>query len=117
MRSVAVVGSQAGVTKEQVYTVLDVHYPKDYVMVLGGNSGVDTYAEEWAKDNKVACQVYHPVKKFFNKNKSVTPLLNNVELITMSNTVIAIWNGTSKGTKFVIDYAKARDKKVEVFLQ
>jgi len=34
----------------------------------------------------------------------------------MCDEVLAFWNGKSRGTKFTIDYAKARGLKVNIIL-
>ena len=56
------------------------------------------------------CQIIRPI----NPANKLDYLFRNVEIITLADKIIAFWDGKSKGTKFVIDYAKSRGKDVEV---
>jgi hypothetical protein len=81
----------------------------DFCIITGGAEGVDTEAENWCKANGVKCEVIRPIS-----NEPISYLFRNVEIITKADKVIAFWDGESKGTKFVIDYCKARRKPLEV---
>ena len=78
-------------------------------IITGGAFGVDKRAEAWCKKNTTCCQVIRPIKP--------TPayfLYRNVEILTKADRVVAFWDGRSGGTKFVIDYCKARYIPLEV---
>ena len=40
--------------------------------------------------------------------------MRNLQIIDYADTVIAFWDGTSKGTKFVIDKCREKGKPVKV---
>ena len=44
------------------------------------------------------------------------PLKRNMEIINYSDIVIAFWDGSSKGTKFVIENCKKQNKQIEVLI-
>lgn len=82
-------------------------------VISGGARGVDTYAEEWCKINNVPIEIIRPI----NPSDNFSYLLRNVEIITKADCIYAFWDGISKGTKFVIDYAKARGFKEGINLK
>jgi len=45
------------------------------------------------------------------------PLIRNKEIVDKSDLIIAFWNGESKGTKYSIDYAKTKQKKICIILE
>ena len=86
--------------------------PKDITeIVSGGAKGVDSYAEEYANKNGIVVKVFLPKYEKYGRG---TPLKRNLEIIDYSDTVIAFWDGKSRGTKFVIDKCKALGKEIIV---
>lgn len=73
-------------------------------IITGGARGVDKVAEKWALGCGIQCQIIRPI----NPNDKLSYLFRNVEIITKADQVVAFWDGKSRGTKFVIDYCKAR---------
>lgn len=69
-------------------------------IVSGGAKGVDTSAKEYALKNNIPLTEFLPDYKRFGKG---APLKRNLQIIEYADMVIAFWNGTSKGTKYVID--------------
>lgn len=82
------------------------------ILIHGGAIGVDSTASMWAKSNNVKEIIIRPI----NPNNKSYYLHRNVEMITMCDKVIAFWDGESRGTKFTIDYAKARGKEVNIVM-
>ena len=120
--NIAIVGSREGVSKETVFNELDRVYnsfkakPSNHVfsIISGGAKGVDTYAKEWMEKRTNFDSSCFKIIRPINPKDKFSYLLRNVEIITMSNGILAFWNGKSKGTKFVIDYARARNKIIKV---
>jgi len=83
--------------------------PQDHIL-LGGAQGTDEIARQWAEESIVPYTVIRPVNPAIKSHY----LYRNVEMIALCDKVIAFWDGKSTGTKFVIDYAKARNKPVTV---
>ena len=80
-------------------------------VITGGAKGIDTYVEEYCKRKKIPCEVIIPI----NPKDKLSYLFRNVEIITKADKIIAFWDGKSKGTKFIIDYATARNKDIEIY--
>ena len=79
--------------------------------ISGGAPGIDKFAEEWIQTIPYGrLEIIRPV----NSANKLDYLLRNVEIITKADKIIAFWDGQSKGTKFVIDYANARNKKITI---
>jgi len=79
-------------------------------VITGGARGVDAWVKEFCEKDCTLCKIIRPI----NPSNKLDYLFRNVEIITLADKIIAFWDGKSKGTKFVIDYAKARGKEVEI---
>lgn len=111
---IAVIGSREGFEDGEVMPWLNEFYdrnnPGKNSFITGGAEGVDSIVENYAKTLKIPIEVIRPI----NPTNKLDYLFRNVEIITKADLILAFWNGKSKGTKFVIDYAKARNKEVVV---
>lgn len=81
-------------------------------IVSGGAKGIDSCAEQYAQSQGVPVRVFLPDYKKYGKN---APLKRNLEIIRYADTVLAFWDGNSKGTKYVIDECKKSGKPVRIF--
>lgn len=105
----AVVGSRGWVDREKIFAILDNESPAR--IVSGGALGVDSIAEAWALDRGVPCEVIRPDYKSHGRG---APLIRNEEIIDRSDSVLAFWDGKSRGTAFVIQSAQKKGKNVKV---
>jgi len=81
-------------------------------VVSGTARGVDTLGEEWAQQRGI------PVKRFPAKWDTfgrAAGYKRNVDMAEYGEVLIALWDSVSKGTKHMIDIAKAKGLKVYVF--
>lgn len=108
---VGIVGSRNYPNRKLVMEVLAQEIRPDDIIVTGGARGVDVMAMEFAGINVLRIKILTPI----NPEKKIDYLFRNAEIIGMSDRLIAFWDGTSRGTKFVIDYARARGKSIKVF--
>lgn len=110
---IAVIGSREGFTKEQIGKVMVVEFGQQgHTLVTGGARGVDTFAIEFAKENNYpSTEVIKPL----NPSNKLDYLFRNIEIITKADKILAFWDGMSRGTKFVIDYARGRKKDITVY--
>lgn len=104
---VAVIGSR-GLSEIDFEKYLPKHVTE---IVTGGAAGIDTRAQEYARDKSIPVKLFLPQYEKFGKS---APLKRNVEIIEYSDKVIAFWDGKSRGTKFVIDECKKRGKPIKV---
>ena len=80
-------------------------------IVSGGASGVDACAEKYAKDNGIKITVFLPE---YNRYGRGAPIVRNKIIVDYTDKVIAFWDGKSRGTLWVIKYAKATNKPCQV---
>ena len=82
-------------------------------IVSGGAIGADTYAKEFAiKHNLKLIEFLPDYEKYGRK----APLVRNKLIVEECDCVLAFWDGTSRGTKFTIDYAKEKNKPIKIIL-
>jgi hypothetical protein len=80
-------------------------------VVSGCAKGVDRIGENWAKTRKI------PVKQFpadWSNLGKKAGIVRNCKMVDYADVLIAFWDGRSKGTRHVIDYALKKNLKVEV---
>jgi len=113
----AVVGSRSindeGVIFRQLDSLLSFNSDIELV-VTGGAKGVETIAAGWEKLNSIEVKVIRP--DYSSHPPRIAPLIRNREIVNCSDYIIAIWDGKSRGTKYVINYAKKVGKIVKIFL-
>ena len=106
--TIAVVGSRN-------ITVTDIgRYISDgEEIVSGGAVGVDACAADYAKTNGVKLTVFLPEYERYGR---AAPIVRNKKIVDYADKIIAFWNGSSKGTLSVIQYAKKTGKPCEIIL-
>ena len=84
--------------------------PDDAELIIsGGAKGVDTLAERYADRRKISKLIMRPSYARYGKG---APLIRNKKMVELADTVIIIWDGKSRGTKFTLDYAKSIKKNI-----
>lgn len=105
---VAVIGSRGLVVND-----LSKFLPKDTTeIVSGGAKGIDTCAENYAKQKNIQVKIFLPEYEKYGK---AAPLKRNIEIVRYADMVLAFWDGKSRGTKFVIDKCKEMNKPFKVY--
>jgi hypothetical protein len=110
--TIAVIGSRNFEPLSKVKEYLDqlkVLIPEFWI-ISGGAQGVDSAAVLWGDANEMQYKVVRPR----NEGRSAEYLYRNVEMIAMSDAVVAFWDGKSTGTAFGMQYAKDRNKPLKV---
>lgn len=82
-------------------------------VVSGCARGADTLGEQWATRNNVA------LKKFpadWDNQGKKAGHVRNCQMGDYADALIALWDGESRGTKHMIDYATKKGLKVFVYL-
>ena len=80
-------------------------------IVSGGAKGVDASAREYAQAHGVRLTEFLPDYRRYGRG---APLRRNIDIIEHADTVLAFWDGRSKGTEFVIDECVRRGVPVRV---
>jgi hypothetical protein len=104
---VAVIGSRTFNNYELLKTTLEKY--KISNVVSGGAKGADKLSEEYAKEFNIPTTIFLPNWEKFGKSAGFK---RNHHIIQNAETVIAFWDGISKGTKSSIDIAKKFNKEV-----
>ena len=111
LKRFCVVGSRDMNNYYIVYTYLKQYLPKDAIIITGGARGVDLLAEVYAEMNGHHCEVYEAQWDRFGNTAG---MIRNAEMVKNSDHLIAFWDGTSPGTKNMIDTWLKRSRKVVV---
>ena len=82
-------------------------------IVSGGAVGIDTCAAEYAKKNGIILTLFLPQ---YDRYGRAAPIVRNKEIVDYADQIIAFWDGASKGTRSVIEYAKKIGKPCRVIL-
>lgn len=80
----------------------------------GGAVGIDQMGENWARQNGLEVDFYYP--EYDRYPPKVAPIMRNKVMADNADALIAIWDGKSRGTKNMIDEAKARNLKIHVII-
>lgn len=70
-------------------------------IVSGGAKGVDSCARAYALEHEIPLREFLPDYRRYGRG---APLKRNLQMLDYADLVIAFWDGTSHGTKFVIDH-------------
>ena len=86
------------------------HIPADTELIIsGGAKGMDTVAEKYADENGIEKLIFYPKYELYGR---AAPLKRNEEMVNVCDTVLAVWDGESRGTKYTLNYAKKKNKKI-----
>lgn len=99
---VVVCGSRNITDKAWVAEAIAMSGFKITTLISGGARGVDQIAEEIARENGWAIEQYLPD---WDRHGKKAGILRNADMVNVADAVIALWDGTSRGTKSSIDFA------------
>ncbi len=74
-------------------------------IISGGAKGIDSLAAQYARQHGLELIEFRPD---YAKNWRGATFIRNREIVDNADMVVAFWNGTSKGTKYTIDYANKK---------
>ena len=81
------------------------------IIVSGGASGADAMGERYADENGFAVERYPA--DWDQYGKSAGPIRNR-QMAQAANYVICFWDGESRGTRSMIDFAEQYGKPVKI---
>lgn len=82
-------------------------------IISGGSKGIDTCARNYALAHNLKLTEFLPDYKRYGRK---APLIRNNQIIASADEVIAIWDGKSAGTKYVIEQCKKLNKKITIVI-
>ena len=106
---VAVIGSR-GLFIEDFSRYLP---PNTMEIVSGGARGIDSCVRDYALANGIKLKEFLPD---YTKYGRSAPLKRNLQIIEYSDMVLAFHDGTSRGTKYVIDNCRRLGVPIEIIL-
>lgn len=111
MLKLAVIGSRTFNDYALVEQILDsLQQPQPIGEIIsGGASGADTLAARYAAHHQIPVHIFTPNYKLY---KQGAPLRRNLTIVESCDTVLAFWDGKSKGTKNALDHALRLQKPV-----
>ena len=84
----------------------------DTVIIVSGHAtGADTLGERYARERGLECEL-HPAD--WNKHGKAAGPIRNAQMADVAQALIAFWDGHSRGTRNMIDTAKAKGLKVAI---
>lgn len=87
--------------------------PETGMLISGGAVGVDTLAEEYARRHDLPIRVIRPNYALYGRK---APLFRNRQIVECADLVVALWDGSSPGTAYTVDYAHERGVPVQLYI-
>ena len=97
--------------KEKCDFYLQNKKPENIVIVSGHASGADALGERYAQERGYELETFPADWKA--SGRAAGPI-RNAKMASVAHTLIAFWNGKSRGTKNMIDTAKKHNLQVAV---
>lgn len=112
MRTI-IAGSRSCTDEQELTTALaDCGWQVSEV-VSGAASGADALGEAWARQSGIPCKQFPADWSKFGKSAGPR---RNVEMANYADALIALWDGSSKGTKHMIDTAQRERLRMHVHI-
>ena len=105
---IAIIGSR-NITVEHLERYLPTQADE---IVSGGARGIDSCAKKYAEQNGLKITEFLPEYQRYGRG---APLKRNDQIIAYADMVVAFWDGSSKGTKYVIERCRRIGKGVIVY--
>lgn len=115
--TLAIVGSRSWPDPEAVKQYVRDLDPRWTTIVTGGATGVDTWAEEAARETGREVVVIRPdyqAMRDAGLNTRAAPLLRNRLIVLKADAVTAFWHGESRGTANAIKHAQELGKRLKI---
>ena len=78
-------------------------------IISGGANGIDSLAEIYADQHRLSKIILRPQYHLYKRN---APLIRNKKMVELADSVLIIWDGSSKGTRHTIEYAQKLNKPI-----
>ena len=82
-------------------------------IVSGGAVGVDRFAAEYAKSHSLPLTEFLPDYQQYGR---AAPIVRNKRIVDYADKVVVFWDGSSRGSLSVIEYAEKVGKPCEVII-
>ena len=94
---------------------LEKYIPEETTMIIsGGADGIDSLAERYADKHRISKLILRPQYNLYGK---AAPLKRNEQMVELCDMALVIWDGSSRGTRYTMDYAQKKGKKVILIIK
>lgn len=93
------------------FCISNIRRENEIIIISGGAKGADALGERYAKENGFAVERYSA--DWDTYGRSAGPRRNK-QMAEVCDCVICFWDGISRGTKTMIEYAKQYGKPVRI---
>ncbi len=93
------------------FCLFDIRKKNHIIIVSGCASGADAIGEQYAKENGFKVEKYPADWEKFGRSAGPR---RNKQMAEISDYVICFWDGKSRGTKSMIEYAQKCDKPIKI---
>lgn len=115
MLKVIIAGGRDFYNSQRVMNVMTLllknHDYSQVEVVCGGARGADSLGEKWALAEGVGLSYFYPD---WDNNGKAAGHIRNRQMGDYADCLVAFWDGTSKGTKSMIDYMNKLKKPTRV---
>ena len=77
------------------------------LIISGGATGIDSIAEKYADEHRISKLIIRPRYDLYGR---AAPIKRNETMVDIADKVIIVWDGSSRGTKHTLEYAKKKEK-------
>ena len=93
------------------FCISNIRINNDITIISGGANGADALGERYAQENNFPVEKYPADWKKYGKFAGPK---RNKQMAEISDYVICFWDGKSKGTKSMIDFARKFNKPIRI---
>lgn len=104
----AIVGSRS-INTASIEALLKQYELEPELIITGGACGVDALAEQYAHSAGIPVKIFKPDYRAHSRR---APLIRNKIIARECDTLLALWDGKSRGTWHVAHFAAKIGKKV-----
>ena len=83
--------------------------PETELIISGGAKGIDSVAEKYADEHGIKKIIIRPCYERYGR---AAPIKRNEKMVELCDIALIVWDGSSKGTSYTINYASKMGKKV-----
>ena len=118
IKRVVIAGSRDYTNYEEAKVYIDfclsnIRKANDIIIISGCASGADAIGEQYAEENGFKVEKYPA--NWEKYGRSAGPIRNK-QMAEITDYVICFWDGKSKGTKSMIEFAKKYNKTIKLKL-
>ena len=108
-----IAGSRSIAEFRNVQKAMEFYDLNPLTIISGTANGVDKLGEIWARRNNVPVERYPANWDKYGKSAGY---IRNQEMAKAADSLLAIWDGESRGTKHMIDIANKQGLDVYIFV-